>query len=127
MVEKQVTSATPDSQPGQPNEEEVTRRRRLFSARDLRATTIGWEIALPIVGGPLLGFLLDRQLATSPRWTLILMGVGVLSAIAAVIRYVKYEFYVMNKEENEKRAAELEKMKELIKEQELRRKQRYGK
>ena len=127
MVEKQVASATPDSQPGQPNEEEVTRRRRLFSARDLRATTIGWEIALPTVGGPLLGFLLDRQLATSPRWTLILMGVGVLSAIAAVIRYVKYEFYVMNKEENEKRAAELEKMKELIKEQELRRKQRYGK
>ncbi len=127
MVEKQVASATPDSQPGQPNGEEVTRRRRMFSARDLRATTIGWEIALPIVGGPLLGFLLDRQLATSPRWTLILMGVGVLFAIAAVIRYVKYEFYLMNKEENEKRAAELEKMKELIKEQELRRKQRYGK
>ncbi len=127
MVEKQVTSATPDSQPGQPNEEEVTRRRRLFSASDLRATTIGWEIALPIVGGPLLGFFLDRRLDTSPRWTLILLGMGLLSAIAAVIRHVKYEFYVMNKEENEKRAAELEKMKELIKEQERRRKQSYGK
>ena len=127
MVEKQVTSATPDSQPGQLNEEKVTRRKRMFSARDLRATTIGWEIAIPIVGGPLLGFFLDRQLATSPRWTLILLGVGVLSAVAAVIRYVKYEFYVMNKEENEKRAAELEKMKELIKEQERRRRQRYGK
>ncbi len=33
----------------------------------------------------------------------------------------------MNKEVNEKRAAELERMKQLIKEQERRRKQRYGK
>ena len=127
MVGKQVTSATPDSQPGQPNGEEVTRRRRMFSARDLRATTIGWEIAIPIVGGPLFGFFLDRQFGTSPRWTLILLGVGVLVAIAAVVRYVRYEMYVMNKEEDEKRAAELERMKELIKEQERRRRQRYGK
>jgi Putative F0F1-ATPase subunit (ATPase_gene1). len=99
----------------------------MFSARDLRATTIGWEIAIPIVGGPLLGFFLDRQYGSSPRLTLIFLGVGILTAIAAVIRYVKYEFYVMNKEENEKKAAELERMKELIKEQERRRKQRYGK
>lgn len=99
----------------------------MFSAQDLRATTIGWEIAIPIVGGPLLGFFLDRQYGSSPRLTLILLGVGILTAIAAVIRYVKYEFYVMNKEENEKKAAELERMKELIKEQERRRKQRYGK
>jgi len=127
MVERQVTSATPDSQLGQPKEEKVTRRRRMFSARDLRSMTIGWEIAIPIVGGPLLGFFLDRRLDTNPRWTLILLGVGVLSAIAAVMRYVKYEFYVMNKEVDEKRAAELEKMKELIKEQECRRRQRYGK
>ncbi len=127
MVERQVTSATPDSQLGQPKEEKVTRRRRMFSARDLRSMTIGWEIAIPIVGGPLLGFFLDRRLDTSPRWTLILLGVGVLSAIAAVMRYVKYEFYVMNKEVDEKRAAELEKMKELIKEQECWRRQRYGK
>ncbi len=26
------------------------------SSRDLRATTIGWEIALPIVIGPVIGF-----------------------------------------------------------------------
>ena len=99
----------------------------MFSARDLRATTIGWEIAIPIVGGAVLGFFIDRQLTTTPRWTLVLLGVGVLSAIAAVIRYVRYELYMMNKEVDEKRAAELEKMKDLIKEQERRRRQRYGK
>ncbi len=127
MVEKHVPDAAPQGQSEPSDQQKVTRRGRMFSARDLRATTIGWEIAIPIVGGPLLGFFLDRRLGTSPRWTLILLGVGVLSAIAAVMRYVKYEFYLMNKEENEKKAAELEKMKELIKEQERRRRQRYGK
>ena len=127
MADKQSANAAQDSQPEPSKEEKVIRRRRMFSARDLRATTIGWEIAIPIVGGPLLGFFLDRQFGTSPRWTLILLGVGVLSAVAAVVRYVRYELYVMNKEVDEQRAAELEKMKELIKEQERRRKQRYGK
>jgi predicted F0F1-ATPase subunit len=127
MAEEKSPDASQDSQPEPSEVEKITRRGRMFSARDLRATTIGWEIAIPIVGGPLLGFFLDRQYDTSPRWTLILLGVGILSAVAAVIRYVKYEFYVMNKEENEKKAAELEKMKELIKEQERRRRQRYGK
>lgn len=127
MAEKPNADPAQDSRPEPLKVEEVIRRRRMFSARDLRATTIGWEIAIPIVGGPLLGFFLDRQFGTSPRWTLILLGVGVLSAIAAVVRYVRYELYVMNKEVDEKRAAELERMKELIKEQERRRKQRYGK
>jgi len=74
------------------------RRKRLFSSRDLRATTIGWEIAIPIVGGPLLGFILDRRFDTGVRWTIILLCVGLLAAIAAVIKYLKYEFYTMNKE-----------------------------
>ena len=127
MAENESPDASQDSQVQPSVEQRITRRGRMFSARDLRATTIGWEIAISIVGGPLLGFFLDRQYGSSPHLTLILLGVGILTAIAAVIRYVKYEFYVMNKEENEKKAAELERMKELIKEQERRRKQRYGK
>ncbi len=127
MAENEHADATQEKQPETSMEEQITRRGRMFSARDLRATTIGWEIAIPIVGGPLLGFFLDRQNGTSPRWTLILLGVGVLAAIAAVIRYVKYEFYLMNREVEKQRAIELEKMKELIKEQEQRRQKRYGK
>ncbi len=127
MAENEHADATQEKQPETSMEEQITRRGRMFSARDLRATTIGWEIAIPIVGGPLLGFFLDRQNGTSPRWTLILLGVGVLAAIAAVIRYVKYEFYLMNREVEKQRAIELEKMKELIKEQEQRRHKRYGK
>ncbi|NLG40538.1 MAG: AtpZ/AtpI family protein [Chloroflexi bacterium] len=77
------------------------RRRRLFSSRDLRATTIGWEIAIPIVGGPFLGFILDRRLDTGVRWTFILLGVGLISAILAVVKYIRYEFYLINKEKKE--------------------------
>ena len=127
MADKELTAETAESQHGQPDRVSMSRRGRLFSARDLRVTTIGWEIAIPIVSGPLLGFFIDRQFGTGSRWTLILLGVGVLAAVAAVIRYVRYELYVMNKEVDEKRAAELEKMKELIKEQERRRRKRYGK
>ncbi len=127
MAKQDNATAGQENQPEPLKEQKPIRLKRMFSARDLRATTIGWEIAIPIVGGPLLGFFIDRQFGTSPRWTLILLGVGILSAIAAVVRYVRYELYVMNKEVDEKRAAELEKMKELIKEQERRRRQRYGK
>jgi F0F1-type ATP synthase assembly protein I len=77
------------------------RRRKLFSSRDLRATTIGWEIAVPIVGGPLLGFILDRRLDNGVRWTFILLGVGLISAIFAVVKHIRYEFYLMDKEKKE--------------------------
>ena len=127
MKDTKLSNTRPENQPDSPVEGKPIGRHRLFSARDLRATTIGWEIAIPIVGGPLLGFFLDRQFGTGSRWTFILLGVGVLSAIAAVVRYVRYEFYVMNKEVNEKKAEELQKMKDLIKEQEHRRRKRYGK
>ena len=74
------------------------RKRRLFSGQDLRATTIGWEIALPLFAGPFLGFMLDRRLDSGVRWTIILLVIGLIAAIAAVIKYVQYEFYLMKKE-----------------------------
>jgi F0F1-type ATP synthase assembly protein I len=80
------------------NEEQPIRKRRLFTGRDMRASTIGWEIAIPIFSGPFFGFLLDRRFDTGVRWTIILLALGLISAIASVLKYVRYEFYVMNKE-----------------------------
>ena len=74
------------------------RKRRLLSGRDLRASTIGWEIAIPLISGPFIGFLLDRRLDTGVRWTIILLVIGLIAAIAAVIKFVQYEFYLMRKE-----------------------------
>lgn len=91
--------------PGQ--KDPKTRRGRMFTGHDLRATTIGWEIALPIVFGPLIGFIIDRSNDTGIRWTMILLGVGLVVAITAVIRYISYEFHLMEKE-NEKAKKEKE-------------------
>ena len=77
------------------------RRRKLFSSRDLRATTIGMAISQPIVGGPFLGFIFDRRLDTGVRWSFILLGIGLVSAIFAVVKYIRYEFYLINKEKKE--------------------------
>lgn len=77
------------------------RRHKLFSSRDLRATTIGWEIAIPIVGGPFFGFILDRRFDTGVRWTFILLAIGLLSAVVAVLKYIQYEYYLINKEKKE--------------------------
>lgn len=74
------------------------RKRRLFSGRDLRASTIGWEIAIPLFAGPFFGFMLDRRLDSGVKWTIILLIVGLITAIVSVVRYVQYEFYIMNKE-----------------------------
>ncbi len=93
-----MTEQKPQSEELEKTEGVPIRRRKLFSSRDLRATTIGWEIAIPIVGGPFLGFILDRRFDTGVRWTFILLGVGLISAIAAVVKYLRYEFYMMNKE-----------------------------
>ncbi len=43
----------------------------------LRLTTLGWELALPIVGGALIGHYLDRRLETHPTFTLGLLALGV--------------------------------------------------
>lgn len=87
----------------QPDDQENTegisiRRPKLFSSRDMRASAIGWEIAIPIVAGPLFGFLLDRRLDSGVQWTLILLGIGLISAVASVLKYLNYELYLMNKE-----------------------------
>jgi len=102
----------PDNRKADPLLEDMLlhRRKRLFSSRDLRATTIGWEIAIPIVSGPLIGFILDRRFDTGVRWTFILLGVGLISAVAAVIKYLRFEFYMINKEMEEEKAKNIKRV-----------------
>lgn len=86
-----------------PEGREPLRKKLRLTGRDLRATTIGWEIAIPLFAGPLIGFLLDRRFDTGVRWTLILLVVGVIAAVAAIVRYVNYEMYMINKEQERKK------------------------
>lgn len=72
-----------------------------LSGRDLRASSIGWEIALPIVSGPLIGYFIDRRLQTGITFTLILLGVGLVVAVISLIRFIVYEFSLINESKKE--------------------------
>lgn len=50
---------------------------------------LGLVIALPISGGTVLGFILDKNLGTSPILTLIFLLGGIFLGIAGVMRKVK--------------------------------------
>lgn len=110
MADKEQTS-----KPARPTKEPIipSRRKQLFSSSDLKASSIGWEIAIPIFSGPLIGFFLDRQFGTDVRWTMILMGLGLVVATYNVIKYVNQEMHKMNRE-LEKQKEALEKLKKGI-------------
>ncbi|HZK16692.1 MAG: AtpZ/AtpI family protein [Anaerolineaceae bacterium] len=98
MTEQHSLDQNPQSDDQESTEGISIRRRKLFSSRDMRASAIGWEIAIPIVAGPFFGFVLDRRLDSGVQWTMILLGVGLISAVASVLKYLNYELYLMNKE-----------------------------
>lgn len=50
---------------------------------------LGLVIALPISGGTVLGFILDKNLGTSPILTLIFLLGGIFLGVAGVMRKVK--------------------------------------
>lgn len=43
----------------------------------LRAMSLGWDLAVPIFGGVLLGYFLDRWLGTKPIFTMGLIFLGI--------------------------------------------------
>ncbi len=53
----------------------------------LRASTLGWELALPIFGGVLLGYFLDGQFGTQPVFTVGLLFFGVVAGFYSLWRY----------------------------------------
>jgi len=55
----------------------------------LTATTLGWELALPIFGGALGGYTLDRWLGTGPGFTIGLLLFGVVSGYYNLARFIQ--------------------------------------
>ena len=54
-------------------------------------TSIGWELALPIFGGLLIGHQIDQRFATGYTFTLILLFVGVFVGYYSFYRYIELE------------------------------------
>lgn len=64
-----------------------SRRGRNLWVQVSRVGTLGWLIALPIVGGALLGHLLDRRLGTGLTFTLALLLTGIVLAGYTIWRH----------------------------------------
>jgi ATP synthase protein I len=60
-----------------------------FWREALRATSLGWELALPIFGGVLIGYYLDRWLGTGHVLTLGLLFLGVVAGFYNVLRFAR--------------------------------------
>jgi predicted F0F1-ATPase subunit len=52
-------------------------------------TTLGWDLAIPIFGGVLLGHQLDRRLGAGYGFTLGLLALGVVTGFYNVIRSIQ--------------------------------------
>lgn len=55
----------------------------------LRATSAGWDLALPIFGGVLLGYLLDRLLNTRYIFTLGFLVLGIAAGYYNLLRSIQ--------------------------------------
>lgn len=55
----------------------------------LRATSLGWDLALPIFGGVLVGYLLDQTLGTQYVFTLGLLLFGIATGFYNVARSIR--------------------------------------
>ena len=51
--------------------------------------SLGWNLALPIFGGVLLGHLLDRWLGTRPIFTLGLLTLGIGVGYYSVVHFIQ--------------------------------------
>nr|ACJ66831.1 ATP synthase subunit [uncultured bacterium pSY1435] len=61
-----------------------------FGVEASRIGTLGWLLVLPIVGGALIGHLIDRALGTGLRFSLGLLLIGLLLAGYALYRHTAH-------------------------------------
>mgnify|MGYP001150845510 CR=1 FL=1 len=66
----------------------MNKREREMWREALRATSLGWDLALPIFGGVLIGYLLDRSLDTDYVFTLGFLLFGIATGFYNVIRSI---------------------------------------
>jgi F0F1-type ATP synthase assembly protein I len=63
-------------------------RERQLWREALRATSLGWDLAVPIFGGVLFGYVLDRSLGTPYVFTLGLLLLGIGAGFYNVLRSI---------------------------------------
>ena len=57
----------------------------------MKVTSLGWDLAIPICGGAVLGYLLDRRFHTGHVLTLGLLLLGVIVGVYNLARTIRSE------------------------------------
>ena len=64
-------------------------RRSTLWREAIRATSLGWDLALPIFGGVLLGHLIDQLLSIQYVFTLAFLLLGIATGFYNVLRSIR--------------------------------------
>jgi F0F1-type ATP synthase assembly protein I len=83
------------------------KNKKKFSFKGISLATLGWEIALPICGGAVVGHYLDRYLETTYMFTLSFLGLGVFIGYYNIFKRIQVEM-LRKKLEDDKKIAEEE-------------------
>jgi len=67
----------------------MNQREREMWREALRATSLGWDLAVPIFGGVLVGYILDRSLGSTYLFTLGFMIFGIGTGFYNVLRSIQ--------------------------------------
>ena len=67
----------------------MSQREREMWREALRATSLGWDLALPIFGGVLVGYILDRSLGSTHVFVLGFMIFGIAAGFYNVLRSIQ--------------------------------------
>lgn len=59
--------------------------------KDIPLTALGWELALPIFGGALIGYLIDRQWNTQYGFTIGLLLLGIALGYYNLYKHIEIE------------------------------------
>lgn len=62
-----------------------------ITGNEYRALSLGWDIAIPIFAGPLIGLWVDRRTESAGTYSLIFLGVGILLSVVQICRYIYRE------------------------------------
>ena len=71
--------------------EEIGSQKKKIIVNNVSLTTLGWELALPIFGGALLGYYLDKSLNTNHLLTLVLLLAGIFMGYYNLIKLIELE------------------------------------
>jgi ATP synthase protein I len=99
-LDKKKTGNSLDTPPEKPD-----REIQVLWREALRAMSLGWDLAIPIFAGVLLGYVLDRWLGTGHIFTLGLLMLGVITAyynLARVIQRLRKADRARDKERDRK-------------------------